>query len=106
SYWKSNLSRKEHPGLLSSEFSPTGNYGIGFFSVFMISNFIQIITKPITEGAQTVVLEFNNGLTFNPILRQARADEQLLESGTTIRIQSKDKNLIDKIYKSVAELSD
>ena len=106
SYWKSNLSRKEHPGLLSSEFSPTGNYGIGFFSVFMISDFIQIITKPITEGAQTVILEFNNGLTFNPILRQARADEQLLESGTTIRIESKDKNLIDKIYKSVAELSD
>lgn len=45
-------------------------------------------------------------MTFNPILRQARADEQLLESGTTIRIELKDKNLIDKIYKSVAELSD
>lgn len=106
SYWKSNLSRKEHPGLLSSGFSPIGNYGIGFFSVFMISDFIQVITKSITEGAQTVILEFNNGLTFNPILRKARTKEQLFESGTTIKIAVNEHNLINKIYKSVAELSD
>lgn len=34
SFWKGNLVRKEHPGLLSSGFNPTGKYGIGFFSNF------------------------------------------------------------------------
>jgi hypothetical protein len=106
SYWKRNLIRKEHPGLISSGFSPIGNFGIGFFSVFMISDFIQIITKPLNDGANTIVLEFNNGLSFNPILRKAKREEERPESGTTIRINCKEKGLINNIYKSVAELSD
>lgn len=106
SYWKSNLIRKEHPGLLSGGFSPTGNFGIGFFSVFMISDFIQIITKPLNDGANTIVLEFNNGLSFNPILRKAKKEEERHESGTIVRIICAEKGLIDSIYKRIAELSD
>lgn len=106
SYWKSNLSLKEHAGLLSSGFAPIGNFGIGFFSIFMISDFVQIITKPITENSKTIVLEFNKGLSFNPILRNAHNNEKRIESGTTIRLILNSKNLIKKIYKSVAELSD
>lgn len=106
SYWKSNLSLKEHAGLLSSGFAPIGNYGIGFFSIFMISDFVQIITKPITDNSNTIVLEFNKGLSFNPVLRNAQKNEKRIESGTTIRLISNSKNLINQIYKSVAELSD
>lgn len=106
SYWKSPLSRKEHPGLSSSGFTPTGNFGIGFFSVFMIANKVQVITKPITDGSKTIVLEFTDGIGLNPILREATYEEKRFESGTTIRLYPKEKNLIDNIYKFVAELSD
>jgi hypothetical protein len=106
SYWKSNLIRKEHPGLLSGGFSPTGNFGIGFFSVFMISSQVQIITKPLNDGSNTIVLEFNNGLFSNPILRKPKKNEERQESGTIIRITCAEKGLINNIYARVAELSD
>jgi hypothetical protein len=35
SYWATEDMRREHPGLASSNFEPTGQFGIGFFSVFM-----------------------------------------------------------------------
>ncbi|WP_428331608.1 HD domain-containing protein [Mucilaginibacter sp.] len=106
SYWKSNLLRGEHPGLLWSGFQPVGNFGIGFFSVFMIADFIQIITKPVTRGATTLVLEIKDGLATNPILKTPAEGEERLESGTLIRLASRENNLMKRIYQRVAELGD
>jgi hypothetical protein len=86
SFWKSALILREHPGLLSGGFRPTGQFGIGFFSVFMIADFIQIISKPVAQGAQTRVIEIGQGLSSNPILKVANKNEERVESGTMVRM--------------------
>ncbi|MET9070988.1 ATP-binding protein [Streptomyces sp. NPDC004232] len=87
SYWDSVQSRRDLPGLLSSGFRPTGQYGIGFFSVFMIGRSVQVISRRYDAAAsETMVLEFANGLTRRPILRTAEAHEQLVTGGTEVKV--------------------
>ncbi|MEW2559072.1 HD domain-containing protein [Streptomyces griseorubiginosus] len=87
SYWDSPSSRRDLPGLLSSGFRPTGQYGIGFFSVFMISSSVQVISRRYDAAAsETMVLEFANGLTGRPMLRNADLNEQLVVGGTEVRL--------------------
>ncbi len=87
SYWKSQQMIYDHPGLASRGFEPTGKYGIGFFSVFMLADDVRVITRR-AEDAKTEcnVLEFSNGLDGRVILREAIQSEQLLEAGTTIEL--------------------
>ncbi len=93
SYWTSELMRDEHPGLLSSGFQPTGQYGIGFFSVFMWSDRVKIITRCYQESKKsTRVLEFTEGMTSRPILRFVDKFEELIDGGTKIRIWMRDKS--------------
>ncbi|MFJ3776558.1 ATP-binding protein [Streptomyces sp. NPDC090075] len=87
SYWDSPGSRRDLPGLLSSGFRPTGQYGIGFFSIFMIGHSVQVISRRYDAAAnETMVLEFTNGLTGRPMLRNAEVHEQLLTGGTEVRV--------------------
>ncbi|ULR52451.1 ATP-binding protein [Streptomyces deccanensis] len=87
SYWDSPNSRRDLPGLLSSGFRPTGQYGIGFFSVFMIGRSVNVITRRYDAAAsETMVLEFANGLTGRPMLRNAEVHEQLMAGGTEVRV--------------------
>lgn len=87
SYWGSNLMIDEFPGLLASGVQLTGKYGIGFFSVFMLGSAIRIATRR-ADAAQrdTLILEFNTGVSARPILRNANEVERIREGGTTIRI--------------------
>jgi hypothetical protein len=88
SYWDSELAKREWPGLISSQqFQPTGKYGIGFYSVFMIGENVKIVTRRNIEHEETRVLEFSNGLKIRPILRHAKKNEQRIEPGTLVRIQ-------------------
>lgn len=87
-YWGSQLMRNEYPGLLSSEFGSTGEYGIGFFSVFMLGKTVEIRSRMSGQARDdTIILEFNSGLTTRPILREAEPDEQLIDCGTAIRVR-------------------
>ncbi|MFD9236421.1 ATP-binding protein [[Kitasatospora] papulosa] len=87
SYWDSVQSRRDLPGLLSSGFRPTGQYGIGFFSVFMVGRSIRVISRRYDASAsETMVLEFNNGLAGRPMLRTADPQEQLITGGTEVRV--------------------
>jgi hypothetical protein len=86
-FWGSSAMIDELPGLLGSGFRPTGKYGIGFFSVFMLGDSVRIRTRR-ADAAQkdTLVLEFNTGLSSRPILRDASLDEMLRDGGTTVRV--------------------
>ncbi len=86
-YWGSNLMVEEFPGLLASGIRLTGKYGIGFFSLFMLGNAIRIRTRR-SDAAQTdtLVLEFNTGISSRPIIRNANHDERIREGGTTVRL--------------------
>jgi hypothetical protein len=87
SYWDSDLARREHPGLHAKGFIPTGQFGIGFFSVFMIANTVRVITRRPEDGkADTRVIEFASGLDDRPLLRTAAPNEQLNEPGTSVYI--------------------
>jgi hypothetical protein len=86
-YWGSSLMIDELPGLLGSGFVPTGKYGIGFFSIFMLGDAVRIRTRRFDAAQKdTVILEFNTGLSSRPVLREAERSEMLQEGGTCVRI--------------------
>lgn len=94
SYWVSDLARREQPGLLGLGFSPTGRYGIGFFSAFMYSDEVSVTSRPFRAGVnETHVLEFSGGLTARPLLRVAHAAEQLPDGGTRVSLLMTDTTL-------------
>ena len=86
-FWGSSVMVDELPGLLGSGFRPTGKYGIGFFSVFMLGDSVRVRTRR-ADAAQkdTLVLEFNTGLNSRPVLREAAPSEVLRDGGTTVRV--------------------
>ena len=86
-FWGSSAVIDELPGLLGSGFRPTAKYGIGFFSVFMLGDAVRIRTRRAAAAQKdTLVLEFNTGLSSRPILREATSDEVLVDGGTCIRV--------------------
>lgn len=104
SFWGSDLMHRELPGLESKNFSSTGKYGIGFFSVFMWGERVQIFTRrPDQAHEDTWVLQFDKGLTSRPILRKARLDEYLRDGGTRMRIILKDPTTIERLLSSYGE---
>jgi hypothetical protein len=87
SYWNSPLMREEWPGLIGRGFEPTGRYGIGFFSVFMLGRHVRVVTRRVEDARkETRVLEFSTGARSRPLLRLATEDEQLMDGGTRIRV--------------------
>ena len=87
-FWGSAEMQREFPGLLSSGMKQIGKYGIGFFSVFMLAEHVQIITRRSDAAAKdTLVLEFSRGLKGRPILREADSTEQMIDGGTRIRLK-------------------
>ncbi|WP_263841594.1 HD domain-containing protein [Salinibacter sp.] len=88
SYWGSSLMRDELPGLMSSDFESIGKYGVGFFSIFMLGESVQIKSRRAGESRDdTQILEFNSGLTTRPILRESNEENWLIDPGTTVRVK-------------------
>lgn len=86
--WRSKTVQSTHPGALASGFQSTGQYGIGFYSSFMVANEVTVTTRPFHSGpADTNILEFNNGLHERPLLRKAERKEVLYEPGTRVRLR-------------------
>lgn len=87
SFWGTTMMHEELPGLESKGFCSTGKYGIGFFSVFMLSKKVLVASNRYDKGRNsTVVLEFNDGVYSRPILRKCCNEEVIKNGGTRIRI--------------------
>lgn len=98
SYWGSTLMLEEFPGLLSQGFQPTGKYGIGFFSVFMLGSAVRVRTRQASAAHhETQVLEFNTGLSTKPILRPAAENERIRDGGTSVRVWA-DRPLAEGLF--------
>lgn len=71
SLWSSERLSALHPGLSSNpNFRPTGRFGIGFYSAFMLSGDIEVRTRPYRAGQDEVrVLHFANGINGRAELR-------------------------------------
>ena len=89
SYWSSPQAQSELPGILSRGFRSTGRYGIGFFSVFMLGDQVQVITRrPAAARQDTLVLDFQHGLRSRPLLRAPVSEgEWLRDGGTRVRVK-------------------
>lgn len=96
SYWGSTLMLEEYPGLLASGIKQAGKYGIGFFSAFMLGDVVQIRTRRAEASqSETLVLEFNTGLSTRPLLRPAIKEEWIRDGGTIVRIWMKESFLTE-----------
>lgn len=71
-----------------------GRFGIGFFSVFMWGNDVDVVSRRFDVGrADTWVLEFRGGVAGRPLLRIADESEQLKEPGTRVRVLLDDETI-------------
>jgi Histidine kinase-, DNA gyrase B-, and HSP90-like ATPase len=88
SLWESEELASVHPGLQAAGFEPTGKFGIGFFSVFMWADRVEVVSRARYLGEDgTHVLVFPDGLDRRPLLRRAEPDERLMEPGTFVRLR-------------------
>lgn len=96
SIWNSTLLRDEYPRLLSKGISPIGKFGIGFFSVFMISAHVRVISRRYDQSeVDTCALVFS-GLGSRPILRHAEPGELPRDTSTRVSLLIQDPtNLIE-----------
>lgn len=112
SYWQSQSMLSSYPKLLSQGFRPRGRYGIGFFAVFMVADYVTVASlKYYDSPNNTHVLEFRSGLQTRPLLRKAREDELIRLGGTVVRARltahptKEDAGLLDG-YAKLGKTSD
>ena len=87
SLWESAELSSVLPGLQAAGFQPAGRFGIGFFSVFMWADKVEVISRTRSASAgETRVLSFFDGPGSRPVLRFASPQEQLNDSGTVVRL--------------------
>ena len=85
--WLTDPAIGEFTDLYPSSDSVSGQFGIGFFSVFMLAEKVKVASRRFDAGPNdTVILEFENGLKQRPILYLAERQERLPRAGTTIEI--------------------
>jgi hypothetical protein len=90
SFWTSSLVQKEFPGLRSSKFCSIGRFGIGFYSIFMCAEEVQVTTRPWKGGASDICqLHFKNGLSLRPILKNSAPESYSWKSSTQVLLRIK-----------------
>jgi hypothetical protein len=90
SLWRSAELQGEWSGLYASGFEAIGQFGIGFFSVFMLGERVRVITQryETKEGDANSqwLLEFTAGTNKRPILRTPSVNEKLKRHGTRVSV--------------------
>lgn len=90
SFWTSSLVQSEFPGLRSSRFKSVGKFGIGFYSVFMVSDEVRVSSRPWKGGEADVwQVYFKNGLSLRPILKNSVPLDLPSKASTQISVRLK-----------------
>ena len=90
SFWSSQRATDEFQGLLSSGYSPRGQFGIGFFSVFMAAKKVRVFSRKFDRGIEDVrCLSFENGLSLRPTLSADRPDDLEMNTSTRVELELK-----------------
>lgn len=85
SFWHEDSVCVEFPGLKQSGFKSVGQFGIGFFSAFMIAKSVTLETRKYTEGLKdTHMVKFPAGLTLAPIF--AKCDSRSTAYSTVVSL--------------------
>ena len=92
SLWKSDGVRQHLPGLADTDFESAGQFGIGFFAVFMLGNEVTVGTRAwrnaktsATAGSQ-YRLTFTSGLASRPSLQVGLPIDGLADAGTVVSV--------------------
>jgi hypothetical protein len=88
SFWTSDAVRREFPGLMATGMAPTGKFGIGFFSVFMLGDVVRVTSRRYDSASHdNRTLEFRGGVHLRPILRKSTREEAIPSGGTRVSIR-------------------
>lgn len=83
--WSSDVVRNKFVGLADGGFRPKGRFGIGFFSVFILGDNIEVLTRRFDAGpGEARRLRFR-GVRQRPILTPISSEDRA-PVGTTIRV--------------------
>jgi len=94
SYISSALVKSERPGLLSKSRKRIGKFGIGFFSSFMLSDEVRVISRPFDRGLnEAKELKFERGLIARPLLVEPRGEDLNPSVSTKIILNIEKENL-------------
>lgn len=98
SFWYSSLVRSEFPGLRSSKFKSIGRFGVGFYSVFTISDSVNVASRNYLSGFSDITqIKFNNGLTLRPILVKGAPSKFNSQVSTQVKIKLNKSILSDDL---------
>lgn len=90
SLWRSTDLSGEWSGLASSGFEAVGQFGIGFFSVFMLGDRVRVCTRRCEakedESDSGWLLEFTQGTQHRPLLKEPAGAEKLKKRGTRVSV--------------------
>ncbi|MFA1676263.1 ATP-binding protein [Rhizobium mongolense] len=93
--WSSAALRRQRPGFVGRRFSHIGRFGIGFFSVFMISDEIRVMSRPFDEAHRDAkLLHFRSGLGLRPIVKDARQTNAAVVTSVEVFISEEVKKRI------------
>lgn len=99
SYWGSELSRRELPGLASKGFLSVGKFGIGFYAVFMLGEEVELVTRrPDAPSDKTLSLQFGRGVTRRPLVKFLGGSQALIDPGTKVRVRLS-HDVVEKLKK-------
>ena len=91
SLWRSDLLRDELPGLARSGFDAVGQFGIGFYSVFMLGSQVHVTTRRFKrsshDDADQWQLVFEDGLRGWPLVTQTVGTNYLHHHGTRVSVK-------------------
>ena len=90
SFWVSRRALDEFPGLLASGFSPKGQFGVGFFSIFMASNRVRVFSRRYDRSLEDVrCISFERGLSLRPTLSRNRPTNLGMDCSTRVELELK-----------------
>ncbi|KUN10440.1 hypothetical protein AQI95_01585 [Streptomyces yokosukanensis] len=86
--WSSTTVRNRLPGLADGGFTPKGRFGIGFFSVFLLGDQVELITRRYDASLQDARRLAFDGPSHRPLLTPLSTQGWVPE-GTTVRVTLK-----------------
>ena len=85
SYIASDLAKKENPGLSAKGKKRIGKYGIGFFSIFMLTARVLVTSRPFRSGLDASrTLSFRAGMALRPLLLDTQVSESNISISTRV----------------------
>jgi hypothetical protein len=89
SFWHEDAVNMEFPGLKSAGFKSVGQYGIGFFSVFMIAKSVMIETRKYTDALKDAhLVKFPSGITLAPIFANHTSASTLYSTVVSLTLEN------------------